>query len=172
MAVEVQLVRARTNHDRVGADFSDFFAATYEQTLGIVLLATGQRSVAEDATQEAFARCLRDWNAVRAKHNPDRWVARIAVNLAIDHLRKVSRETGLDASHQAPRPDQVEELWVKWNLDQLTPMQRAAVVRRYIEGRSVAEVASSMGRSPQTIKSHLRLARSRLRQTLERERGL
>ena len=173
MAIEARLVVATraTERDRADEEFSAFFARTYEQTLGVVVVATGERTIAEDATQEAYARCLGDWRSVAGKRNPDRWVARVALNLAIDHLRKVARETNLEGAHHAPRPDHVETLWVRWNLDQLTPMQRATVVRRYVEGRSVEDVARTLGRSPQTVKTHLRLARSRLRASLGQERG-
>lgn len=172
MAVRARLMAAagRGANATVDEEFSGFFARTYEQTLGVVVLATGERTIAEDATQEAFARCLSDWGSVRDKAHPGRWVARVALNLAIDQLRKFGRETTLDAAHHAPRPDHVEAMWVRWNLDQLTPMQRAAVVRRYIEGHSVDEVARGLGRSPQTVKTHLRLARGKLRESLGRER--
>ena len=103
--------------------------------------------------------------------HPDRWVARVAMNLAIDQLRRTARETALEPSVEAPFRDQVESLWVRWNLDRLTPMQRATVVRRYLEGMPVDEVARSLGRSPQTVKTHLRLARGRLRQFLGEDRG-
>ena len=173
MTLDLELVGGTRLQDKERADeeFSAFFARAYEQTLGVVVLATGERNLAEDATQEAFARCLDDWRSVKAKDRPDRWVARVALNLAIDHLRKVARETSLDTAHHAPRADHVEELWVRWNLDQLTPMQRAAVVRRYVEGRSVEEVASALGRSRDTVKTHLRLARGRLRKSLSADRG-
>jgi RNA polymerase sigma-70 factor (ECF subfamily) len=157
---------------RVATDqsgFDEFFALRYEQTLGLVTLATGDRALAEDATQEAFARAFNRWRTVSVMSHPDRWVARVAINLAIDHLRKTSRESSIDTLIEAPPHDQVEELWVRWNLDRLTPMQRATVICRYMDGMPVDEVALAMGRSPQTIKTHLRLARGRLRGFLAEE---
>ncbi len=146
--------------------FNQFFLQAYEQTLGLVTLAVGNRVSAEDAAQEAFARAFNRWSTVANMEHPARWVARVAINLAIDQLRKTSREVALEPALEAPLADHVEELWVRWNLDRLTPMQRAAMVRRYIDGMAVDEVATALGRSPQTVKSHIRLGRRRLRQYL------
>jgi RNA polymerase sigma factor (sigma-70 family) len=150
--------------------FHQFFLLAYEQTLGLVTVALGDRGLAEDAAQEAFARAFDRWNAVSRMSHPDRWVAKVAMNLAIDQLRRTTRETALDPSIEAPVRDDVEALWVRWNLERLTPMQRATVVRRYLEGMPVQEVARSLGRSPQTVKTHLRLARGRLRQFMREDR--
>ena len=165
MAIEARVVAAGPAVEVAGdaGEFSDFFALTYQQTVGLVALATGMRGLAEDATQEAYVRAFRKWDSVALMERPERWVGKVAINIAIDHLRKTSRETELGEGLEAPRPDQVEEIWVRWNLDRLPPMQRAAVVRRYLDGMAVAEVAQALGRSPQTVKTHLRLARGRLR---------
>ena len=171
MAIEVRRVAPALQRevDRGPQDFHDFFLLAYEQTIGLVALATGDRALAEDSAQEAFARAYSRWESVGGMSHPDRWVARVAMNLAIDQLRKTVRETVLDGHVTASTVDQVEELWVKWNLARLTPMQRAAVVRRYVEGMPVAEVARSLGRSPQTVKTHLRLARGKLRRFLRED---
>ncbi|MEA2682875.1 MAG: hypothetical protein QOK05_1203 [Chloroflexota bacterium] len=150
--------------------FSDFFAQTYQQTLGLVAIGTGMRGIAEDATQEAYVKALDRWETVVAMSHPDRWVARVALNIAIDHLRKTARESELGEGVEATTADLVEGLWLRWNLDRLTPMQRAAMVRRYLDGMGVAEVARTLGRSPQTVKTHLRLARGRLRLMMAEDR--
>ena len=52
-------------------------------------------------------------------------------------------------------------------LDALPEAQREAVVLYYVEDRPVAEIARVTGRAENTIKSDLRRARTRLRETLE-----
>jgi RNA polymerase sigma factor (sigma-70 family) len=145
------------------ADFSVFFAASFHQTLGLVTLSCGDPSLAEEVTQEAFARALDRWNAVSTMRRPERWVLKVASNMIVDHVRKTRRETALDAGLKASVPDQVEEIWMRWNLERLTPMQRASILLRYRDGLRVDEIADLIDRSTETVRTHLRLARRRLR---------
>jgi RNA polymerase sigma factor (sigma-70 family) len=95
-------------------------------------------------------------------------VARVATRIAIDHWRR-SRgpQEALDAGTAATHvPDLVTSFWVRWSLASLSPKQRAAFLLRHLEGRSVEEVASALGSSRETVKSHLKAAVRRLRSIL------
>jgi RNA polymerase sigma-70 factor (ECF subfamily) len=154
---------------RSAGEFSDFFRDSFHQTLGLVALSVGSPAVAEDATQEAFARALTRWDSVSRMNRPDRWVLKVAMNLAVDHHRKHARHDELDAEQPERVPDQVEQLWIRWQLEQLTPMQRRAVLLHYFDGLAIEEVAEALRRSKETIRTHLRLARERLRAQLAKE---
>lgn len=52
---------------------------------------------------------------------------------------------------------------VRAALDELTPLQRAAVVERYFLGRSEAEMMATLGCPRGTVKRRLYAARERLR---------
>lgn len=151
-------------------DFTAFFAASFQEILGIVAVAAGRQALAEDATQEAFARALQRWESVSQMKRPDSWVVRVALNVVTDTHRRHRREIELDQELESAPNDAVQEMWVKWNLDRLTPMQRVAMMRRYVDGMPVEEVARTVGRSTDTIKTHLRLGRSRLRALLLEDR--
>ena len=148
---------------RQSADFSDFFAESFHHTLGLVTLSCGNPTLAEEVTQEAFARALDRWTAVSAMRRPDRWVLKVASNMIIDHIRKTRRETPLDPGIKAAVPDQVEEIWVRWNLDRLTPMQRTSILLHHRDGWRIDEIANLIDRSRETVRTHLRLARRHLR---------
>ncbi|MBV8291177.1 MAG: SigE family RNA polymerase sigma factor, partial [Mycobacterium sp.] len=63
--------------------------------------------------------------------------------------------------------DQVVDRHVLWGaLRSLAPKQRAAVVLHYYEALPIGEVASVMGTSVGTAKSHLSRGRARLRELL------
>jgi RNA polymerase sigma factor (sigma-70 family) len=149
--------------------FESFFSDHYHRTVGLVTLASGRPTLAEDVTQEAFARGLHRWASLRVMRRPDRWVLKVAMNLVVDHNRKLGRETAIEDVHAAPVNDGVERLWVRWGLDRLTPMQRTAMVMRYVDGRPVAEVAELLARSTETVRTHIRLGRRRLRTLLSEE---
>jgi RNA polymerase sigma-70 factor (ECF subfamily) len=56
-----------------------------------VLRLVGDREEARELTQDAFMRGLMKIDSFRAEASPYTWLFRIAVNLAISHLRKVHR---------------------------------------------------------------------------------
>ena len=56
-----------------------------------VLRLVGDREEARELTQEAFMRGLQKIDSFRGDASPYTWLFRIAVNLAISHLRKVHR---------------------------------------------------------------------------------
>lgn len=148
--------------------FEDFFLRAFDRVVGIAAVVTGDAGMAEDSAQEAFVRAYNRWSRVSRMQKPEAWVARVAINLSLDALKKVKREAVLGTDLEGPVRDQVEEIWMRWNLGQLPPMQRAALMLRYVDGLPVSEVARSLGRSQDTIKTHIRLGRRRLL-TLVRE---
>ncbi|HEV3230849.1 MAG TPA: RNA polymerase sigma factor [Candidatus Dormibacteraeota bacterium] len=154
------------------AAFSDFYLGSAQRVAGIVALALGRSDLAEDATQEAYLRAHARWERVAGLERPDLWVVRVAVNLARDMMRGRRLEAAPLAADAPGQPvtageREIEALWVEWGLSQLSPMQRAAVVLHHVEGREIAEIATAMDRSRETVKTHLKLARARLRRLLE-----
>jgi RNA polymerase sigma-70 factor, ECF subfamily len=145
------------------ATFEAVFADSYHRVVGLVAAVTGDEGRAEDAAQEAFARAYQRWGRVGRLDRPDLWVARVASRIAIDQWRRRRRETGLDGADRVHVPDDVQRLWVRWQLDRLSPMQRASILLHCWEGRPVAEVATLLGRSQATVRTHLLIGRRRFR---------
>lgn len=85
---------------RLGAGDELALAEAYDQfspmVYGLAVRVTGDRSAAEDVTQEVF---LHLWQRPAA-FDPDRgrlrtWLATMAHHRAVDHLRQVARLTGV-----------------------------------------------------------------------------
>ena len=142
------------------AAFDAFFRSTYPRIVGLVAAATGDGANAEDAAQEAFVRLALRWGRV---DDPEPWVAKVALRLAIDAWRRRKREAPVAGDEEAPLVDPIRRLWARWHLDQLTPGERITCIRHYHEGLTVAEVGELTRRSRQTVKSQLFTARRRLR---------
>lgn len=139
---------------------------------------------AEDITMQVFAAALEALPRFRGDCSPRAWLLKIARGRVIDALRRraVRRETlaselvdghvGLDpmATAQAPRAEGPEAVVerdearrvMRELVDQLNKDQREALLLRYVEDLSLAEVAAVMGRSPAAVNSLLQRARATL----------
>lgn len=144
----------------------------------------GDRGLAEELTQQAFVAAVRDRGAFDGRSDPITWVIAIARNRLIDHLRRQEREerrhlrvvvreieverdhpgAAVDAApwHAADTRDQVLAI-----LRLLPSAQRAALVLHHVDGLSVREIASQLGRSSSAVESLLARARERFRALFE-----
>ena len=107
---------------------------------------------------------LRDPSALGA------WLVRIAARHALTRRRRIGATLSL-APEQAERlvgagAPSIDGLALRDALATLPPRMRAAVVLHYYADLTVDGVATALERSPNTIKSQLREALSRLRQQL------
>ncbi len=163
---------------------ADAYARLVRRRQGLVtaLLAARVRGRddVEDLAQDVF---LRAWRRLPELREPERftgWLARIAVNAALDHRRRVAvrpRAASLDAGDppEPPAPAQpgeerivVEEeiARVLDALGALDPRSQEAVVLRYREGLPVKEVAARLGDSPAAVAMRLTRALRTLRKRL------
>ncbi|HWM89671.1 MAG TPA: RNA polymerase sigma factor [Thermoanaerobaculia bacterium] len=143
---------------------------------------TGDEASAEDAVQETFFRAYRSLHRFDARARFGTWLHRIAVNTAIEIMRK-SRRTPLEAplgGHQEPEPlpspepgperdalSQEVQRSVRTALAELSPMERTAFVLRHFEGRPIAEICRQLGLRESAGKQAIFRAVRKLRRTLE-----
>lgn len=108
---------------------------------------------------------LRDDAALRT------WLLRIATRHALSLRRRHRPTQPIEAwqpmrARSADQPS-LDRLIVAEAMDGLPPQMRAAVALRHFAGLSVPEVALAMGKSVNTVKTHLREGLHRLRSELE-----
>jgi len=144
----------------------------------------GERAEAEDAVQEALALACRSVERLRDPAAIDAWFRRVVTNVCLRalrrrRLRRVASQVipGLQphpiaALADAPAADELlarrgaaARLIVA--LEDLPPKQRAALVLRYGQDRSIAEVADMLGVGEGTVKTHLVRGLRRLRAIME-----
>jgi RNA polymerase sigma-70 factor (ECF subfamily) len=115
------------------------FRADFASVARTVFLIVRDRGRAEDIAQEAVLKTLQNWRVVSGYERPDAWVRRVAIRMAVRHLRRerirpaLEREAAKSEQQRLPDPD------VAQAVSALAPMQRAAVVLYYWEDRPVAE---------------------------------
>ena len=133
---------------------------------------------AEDLAQETL---LTVWRKA-ALYAGDRgsmttWVFAIARNLRIDRLRREVPwqqlpEGRLTEASSEPLPDEAmaekeRQERVQAALAELHPEQKDVVILAYLEGLSHSEIAERLGLPLGTVKSRMRIAYQKIRQTLE-----
>jgi RNA polymerase sigma-70 factor (ECF subfamily) len=146
---------------RVSTDPS--FAELYEREFPAVFraayLMTGDRGVAEESTQEAFARALARWGRLRSQSWAGGWVTTTALNAARRHMRRHRPAVLADAPGGE---DDTTRLDVRAAVRRLPARQQEAVVLHYLLDLPVADTAAAMGCDQGTVKTHLSRARAAL----------
>lgn len=151
-------------------DFDDWYRSEYSRVLAAVLVVCGaDRSRAEDATADAFVKALERWSTVGHMDSPTGWVIRVATNNAHRRLSRWRRgreleETGVEFA-EASGAD--VDVWRA--LAKLGPRQRAALVLRYADDLTQADVAKSLGVAPGTAAATLHQARKSMKTILTGE---
>lgn len=154
------------------AEFERFVAYDGGRLLGFAILLTGDRHDAEDLVQTALLRSARHWSA--ARQNPPGYTRAVLVNLARDGWRARRRRAGtfqLDTASAPAVGDTAAAVLDRHELlraCRLLPMQqRAVLVLRFWEDRSIDETAAVLGCTAGTVKSHTDRALARLRAVLQ-----
>ena len=89
------------------ADFDAFYRGTARRVIHLVYASTGDLTLAQDCTQEAYARAWQQWSTVHTYDDPLAWVRTVARRLAISAWRKTHRARSGPTSAMArapPRP--------------------------------------------------------------------
>jgi RNA polymerase sigma factor (sigma-70 family) len=126
------------------------------------------RADAEDATQEAM---LEAWRQRDTIQYPVSWVRTVAIRAYWDRVRMRPQTVPLDgsASQAVGEPDlgifAEEQQQVLHALRVLPPEQRT-VVALFYDGATCDEIAAETGKSPATVRSHLRHARRTLKELM------
>lgn len=137
----------------------------------------------EDLAQETFLKAWRALEQFDGRAPFEHWLAKIAVRVALDHLRRERRrrsevplselgESALDFLRREDaraEPDArpaAELLGVAMNA--LSPTDRVVLTLLELEGRSVKEVAALLGASAVAVRVRALRARARLRKALEK----
>jgi RNA polymerase sigma-70 factor, ECF subfamily len=147
----------------------------------------GERTEAEDATQEAFLRAYNNLSRYDMERSFKTWLLSIASNHCIDRIRKrkihlmsldepLPSGLPLEISSDAPIPEDIvirreQTKMIQGMLDELAPEYRAAVVLRYWYDYSYIEIAQALNTTESAIKSRLFRARQMLAEKYEDSRA-
>lgn len=150
-----------------GLDFDDFYVATRTDVAKALTLALRDRSLAEEATDEAMTRAYASWGKVGSMDNPKGWVYRVAVNWATSVLRRRTRFSKLKVVQATEVVDDLPEFELSAAVADLPIDQRSVVICRFYLDWSVQETAQALGVRPGTVQSRLHRALKRLEANLD-----
>lgn len=148
--------------------FAAFVRSRQDALLRTAFLLTGDVHLAEDLVQGALTKLATHWRRVRTG-SPEGFVRTVMYRDSVSWWRK-RRERPQQELAEAVEPDAAEHvphrLLMAQALARLPRRQRAVVVLRFYEDRSVAEAAEILNVSPGTVKSQTHAALQQLRRDM------
>jgi RNA polymerase sigma-70 factor (ECF subfamily) len=155
------------------AAFEALFREHQREVYGWIVRLVHDASAAEDLTVETFWRVHRS----RARFDPSRsfgaWVRRIAINVALDHLKRAGRDrarlTPIDDADvaAAPAPDRDAQRSIVRAFLNLPATLRVTARLALVDERPYQEIAELLGVSLGAVKSRVFRATRQLRQDLD-----
>jgi RNA polymerase sigma-70 factor (ECF subfamily) len=171
---EALLIERAQNGD-AGA-YDDLVARYLRRVVSIAWGIVRNAQDAEDLAQEAFVKAYQSIGRFRSDEPFGPWIFRIVTNLSLDvmkHRNRFPQET-LGEERPAARRDSAElparsnELAERIDaaIESLPGMQRVVARLHLVEELEHAEIAAITSLSEGTVRSHLSLARKKLREKL------
>jgi RNA polymerase sigma-70 factor (ECF subfamily) len=168
--------RQGDNRLQIEAEQTICFAELYEQNFNrvyaFIARRVGSRDHAQDLTAEVFHRALASIGSFRWQESPFiSWLYGIATNVLAAHWQKLGRNPAqLEEDWDEGGSEEIERKAILAELvESLMPDQRMAIIRRFIEQRSIREVATELGRSEGAVKQLQLRALENLREKMGRK---
>lgn len=135
--------------------FAELYERNFDRVYAYVVRRVQNRTEAEDVTSEVFHRALKNIASFEWRGTPFvAWLYRIASNALADRFQRAGRDPLPEGDYDEPAV--VEDIELRAMLSQavstLAPDQRRVIVARYLQQRSIKEVAEEMGRSEGAVK--------------------
>jgi RNA polymerase sigma-70 factor (ECF subfamily) len=153
--------------------FAELYEQNFDRVYAFIARRVRNRDVAEDLTAEVFQQALANLQRFQWRGVPfAAWLLRMASNAIADRWQRSGRELPAEA---APEPAVEAELERQAGLaklvDTLPDEQRTVIVRRFIDGRSVRQIATELRRSEGAVKQLQFRALRALRARVRRDNG-
>jgi len=164
-------------------DFAELVQRHKSQVFAILYRYERDHHKLEDLAQETFFKAWRSLAQFDGRAPFNHWLAKIAVHVALDHLRKIKRqraevstaELGEDVFDWLCGPDDRSDLETKQAAELLalamrglSPAEQVVITMQELEGRSVKEISQRTGSSGVAVRVRAMRARAKLRRALER----
>lgn len=155
------------------AKFGDIYEIHFELIYAFVARRVRDRDTAEDLTADVFHKALASLRNYESRGAPfAAWLIRIAANAVADQYKRAAREAPgpEDPPEPAANPD-LEATEHRAHLfrlvNQLPSDQRQVIFERFVEQRSIREIAQQFGRSEGAVKQLQFRALQNLRARME-----
>src|SRR5215831_1272575 len=137
--------------------FAELYEANFERLYLFILRRVQDRTETEDLTSEVFRHALANISRFEWRGVPFAvWLYRIAANAIVDKRRQLSKAR----AYAMPQDDLESSSWQDIErraalfqlVDGLPEDQRSVIIHRFVEEKSIREIAQEFGRSEGAIK--------------------
>ncbi|OXM63976.1 MULTISPECIES: SigE family RNA polymerase sigma factor [Amycolatopsis] len=152
--------------------FDDFVAQRLDRLLRYATALTCDPHLAQDVVQETLLRVQHRWSRIAGLRAPESYVRKMITNEYLS-WRRLKASRNVTAAHSTldalgtPTADPAEHFAerdaMRARIAALPRKQRAAIVLRFYEDCTDAEIAEALGCSAGTVRSHISRALSTLR---------
>jgi len=162
----LRIEAARRDPSRFGELYEENFYCVY----AYVARRVGNRHLAEDLTADVFREALSGIGKFEWRGVPfSAWLLRIASRAIADHFQRLGREAGNPAAEpELPAPDEMERSAILFQLVERLPETQFRVIHlRFVEQKSIREIAQELKRSEGAVKQLQLRAIENLRAQME-----
>ena len=156
------------------ARFGELYELNFERVYAYVLRRVGNRTETEDVTADVFHHALANLKRFEWRGIPfAAWLFRIAANLIADSQQRIGREVEDNAVSESAKvsPAEIEEVERRATLfrlvDTLPQEQQRVVLLRFVQEKSIKEVARQIRKTEGAVKQLQFRALSSLRTRME-----
>ena len=165
---EIHLIEAAAGGDI--ESFGELCRRYYAAMAAIAYAVLSDHQLAEDATQESFARALVSLRSLKKKDRFAPWLAAICKNVAKDMLAAKARQISTEDISQVDEVENNDEnnRAIRRAIEQLPESAKDLVVLRYYNGLSYEQINSVLGISKASINGRLTRAKRKMADCLRR----
>jgi RNA polymerase sigma-70 factor, ECF subfamily len=157
------------------ARFAALYERYFDRVYAFIISRLHDRQAAEDVTSEVFHQALENLPKFEWRGVPfSAWLLRIAANAMADRWARAARERGNPAPEESATPDMdaIENRARLFALvRKLPPQQRRVVLLRFVEQRSMREIATAMQKTEGAVKQLQLRAIKSLRSKMDKADG-
>jgi RNA polymerase sigma-70 factor (ECF subfamily) len=159
------------------AKFGALYDMHFDRVYAFVARRMRDRDRAEDLTSEVFHKALANLRNYTWTGAPfAAWLFRIAANAVADQWKRAAREpvnaNDPPEASGGPEQEEAEDRGRLFRLvEKLPPEQRRVVFERFVEQKSIREIAQQLGKSEGAVKQLQFRALEKLRSQMEGARG-
>jgi len=137
--------------------FADLYEANFERVYAFIVRRVQDRTQAEDLTSEVFHHALANLGRFEWRGVPFAvWLYRIAANVIADAWRRASNHdhdsSSLDDLDKSNWPEIERRAELFQLVNSLPEDQRSVIIQRFVEQKSIRDIAKEFGRSEGAIK--------------------
>jgi len=158
--------------------FDALYELHFERVYAFAASRVRDRATAEDVTSEVFHKALANLPSYEWRGVPfAAWLLRIAANAIVDYAKRAAREFPASDDSQEPPNDPVVQASEVRAIEhraqlfrlvkQLPAIQKQVVLERFVEQRSIKEIARRLGKTEGAVKQLQLRAVQNLREQME-----